>query len=276
MLLVSVSVTATSGTAVVSRGVPFATDEAGTVVVPVWIAGNGPFRFVLDTGSTGSAVSDALADRLVLPPIARAALLTAGGDAMRVVVRLSSVTLGAVTRDEVLATLATRDELAILGGRIDGILGVDFLDADNFTVDYQQQRFTWDGDTASPPGRVVRLPLALRDGRFVTSLPQAEAWPLELVPDSGASTVVLFDRDGVAPPRLPGDTIVTVAGLTGTQDARATRLRQLSIGTLTLRDVPAIVIARDEGRDAADGLLPLHAFSRVSFRPSEGVLVLER
>jgi hypothetical protein len=36
------------------------------------------------------------------------------------------------------------------------------------------------------------------------------------------------------------------------------------------------VIGRDADKDAADGLLPLHGFSRVSFRPSEGVLVLER
>lgn len=46
----------------------------------------------------------------------------------------------------------------------------------------------------------------------------------------------------------------------------------LQVGTLTLRDLPAIVIdARDPH---GDGLLPLHAFASVTFLGTEHALLI--
>jgi predicted aspartyl protease len=276
ILLVAFPLAAAANQPTLPGAVRFDDGGDGAIVVPVWIGSSGPFRFLLDTGSNISAISDAIAQRMVLRPVAQTSLLTAGGEAVRLIVRVSAVSLAGVMRENVLASLASRDDLAMLGGKIDGVLGIDFLGSDNFTIDYRRHLFTWDAAEARTVGAVVRVPLVTRNGRFVAALPQPNASVLDLVPDTGSSGVVLFDRKGIDAPRLWTDTTVTIAGLTGSREARATRLSRLSIGSLTLRDVPVIVIARDEEEDSSDGLLPLHGFSRVSFRPGEGSLLLER
>lgn len=235
-----------------------------------------------DGGSTMSAISDRLAERLALVPVAKTAITTVGGAGMRLVVQLGDVSVGSVTRSGLLASVATERDLAIVGG-IDGVLGQDFLATYNFTVDYKRRVLVWDdlattGGVADAPGS-VHVPLIPRDGRFIIRLPQsAQGEPLEMVPDTGASTFVLFANEGgEGLPRRWSDATVTISGLTGSRAARYTSLRELKVGTLTFRNIPVVVVHRDEGgHEGADGLFPLHGFSRVSFRLSEGYLALER
>lgn len=263
--------------------VPFSDAGDGGIVVPVWIDGRGPYRFLLDTGSTLSVVSQSLADRLSLRPVARTALTTVGGIEMRLVVQFAEIRLGGVGHSGLLASVANDAELAMASPGLDGILGQDFFATYNFTVDYERRRLVWDHLSADPqwPDRsgTIRLPLVPRDGRFIVRLPQPDGEEeLELVPDTGASTFVLFSGSGrPASPREWSDAAVTISGLTGSQPARYSRLRELRIGSLTLRNIPVVVVARDdEGHEGADGLLPLHGFRRAAFRLSEGYLALER
>lgn len=278
MLMLLVTIAAATGHPVKGGPtdvVPFDTDKDGGVIVPVWIDGRGPHRFLLDTGSTLSAVSERLAGELSLQPVARTALTTVGGVAMRPVVQLGGVSVGTVSRAGLLASVATTAELAILGAGVDGMLGQDFLATYNFTVDYHRKRLVWDElDGAG----AWRLPLVPRDGRFVVQLPGALGdEPLEMVPDSGTGSFVLFARDGDHWPRQWSDGDVTISGLTGTRRARYSRLRELRVGGLTLRNIPIVVVRRDDGEhEGADGLLPLHLFKRVTFRVSEGYLAVER
>ena len=59
--------------------------------------------------------------------------------------------------------------------------------------------------------------------------------------------------------------------------ARGAVLRELQVGAVTLRDQPAVVLVREDSSAVeADGLMPLHAFSRVSFNHSEGYLVVTK
>jgi hypothetical protein len=210
-----------------------------------------------------------------LQPVARTALTTVGGVAMRAVVQLGTVSVGAASRAGLLASVATAAELAILGAGIDGMLGQDFLATYNFTVDYHRKRLVWGGLDGAD---AWRLPLVPRDGRFVVQLPSAlGAEPLEMVPDSGTGSFVLFARDGDQVPRQWSDGEVSISGLTGTQRARYSRLRELRVGGLTLRNIPIVVVHRDDGEhEGADGLLPLHLFKRVTFRVSEGYMAVER
>ena len=57
--------------------VGFDADENGAVVVAARIDGAGPFRLLLDTGSSHSAVGDGLARRLGLHPVAKAEIMSA-------------------------------------------------------------------------------------------------------------------------------------------------------------------------------------------------------
>ena len=57
---------------------------------------------------------------------------------------------------------------------------------------------------------------------------------------------------------------------------RASLVGILRVGTLLLRDQPAIVIDRREpDAPAGDGLLPLSAFSRVTFLGTEQILIVQ-
>jgi predicted aspartyl protease len=54
--------------------VPTRIDRIGRIVVPVMINGQGPFRFIVDTGASHSTVSPQLAARLGLTPTTEAAI----------------------------------------------------------------------------------------------------------------------------------------------------------------------------------------------------------
>ena len=63
-------------------------------------------------------------------------------------------------------------------------------------------------------------------------------------------------------------------------EARAVRLatiRELQVGALTLRDVPAVVAERDVSEPSeVDGLLPLHLFDRVTVDGPGKRLIVEK
>ena len=50
---------------------PFRATRPGEVIVPVIVGGRGPYRFLLDTGSTHTAVTAALVDAVDARPVAR-------------------------------------------------------------------------------------------------------------------------------------------------------------------------------------------------------------
>lgn len=100
-----------------------------------------------------------------------------------------------------------------------------------------------------------------------------------MVPDSGSQGFVLFERGGRMPLRVDESgqhwDVSDVAG--ARRVGRGVVLRELAVGSVTLRDQPAVVVAREDPAGvAADGLLPLHAFSSVAFHNGEAYLVVRR
>ena len=135
------------------------------------VNGAGPFRFLVDTGSSHTAVGDALARRLGLQAVAKAEIVSAAGHSMRPVVRLGRTAVGAAARRDLLASVLPSAELGRLGGDVDGVLGQDFLGDFDYTLDYLHGRLTWtaDGETSEP---AARLALSPEGGRFLATLPQ--------------------------------------------------------------------------------------------------------
>ena len=72
----SLTVAADVGPAAPTR---FASSRPGEIVVPVTVGGLGPFRFLLDTGSTHTAVTDRLATAADAVPVARTVMRAAAG-----------------------------------------------------------------------------------------------------------------------------------------------------------------------------------------------------
>ena len=113
------------------------------------------------------------------------------------------------------------------------------------------------------------------NGRFLVSLPQRRSL-LRLVPDTGAESLLLFDPDNrLSVTQLPG--LATLTTTAAEAEVRLARLRELRVGGMTLRDVPAVVAPRDGSEPAEiDGLLPLHLFDRVTFDGPRKRLIIEK
>jgi predicted aspartyl protease len=248
--------------------------ENGSLVVPVSIDGQGPFRFVLDTGSARSGVSAQLARRLRSYPVAQTTMVTPAGASKRRLTRLKRVALGDVTVAAVDALMLADGDLRNRSG-VEGLVGQDVLAGLTYTIDYGRRRIVWhDGPLDAIAG--ARLPLAIQDGRALVSLAsETRHAPLRLIPDTGADGLVLIGREF----NLPGLTPVGIARLetlAGVRLAHHVILDTFQIGDIRLRRQPALLIAPDILVELlADGLLPLHLFARVTFDPQGRVLIVE-
>jgi predicted aspartyl protease len=243
------------------------------IVLAAWLNGRGPFRFLLDTGSTHTAVSSRTAEAIGAAVVAKATMGSAAGSSETLVVDVNSIEVGPVTVSNILASVIDLAELPG-GNTIDGVIGHDVLGSLRYTIDFRQRRVVW-SPSGAMDARGSSLELQVSGGRFLIALPQRQSL-VRLVPDSGAASLLLF-----APhPALPVTHLPTLATLTTTSghtDVRMATVRELLVGRLTLRDVPAVVAARDRSEPIeVDGLLPLHLFDRVTVDGPGKRLILEK
>jgi predicted aspartyl protease len=257
--------------------VPMTVDSAGGITVWTTINGRGPFPFLLDTGASHSVVSDTLSERLGLVPMALTQVMTSTQFEPRRVVRIETTAIGPTAVTEILASVVEARRLAGLALNIQGIIGQDFLLALNYTLDYRKKRLTWNARGTPTPG--TRLPLVVRNGRFLlqVNLGDDQA-PAMLVPDSGASGLVVYAREGRT--RLPLEAAQSaweMHSLSGAQRVPTGILRELRLGDVVMRNQVAAVVDRGPiGADHGDGdgLLPLHLFASVTFDAREQSLVI--
>jgi len=256
--------------------VAFSTDGMGAVIVPVRINGAAPVPFLLDTGSTHSVVSSALADRQSLPFVARTEVLTSAGRELRPVVRIESTSIGLTTAEALRASVVSAEHLRAISSGIEGVIGQDFLFAFNYTLDYRNKRLTW-GAQQGAGWTGTRVAVVRQQGRLLAPLAATGSrTPLLFVVDSGAEQFVIYERGGRTGATLdPSPGSVEVLGMSRRLKARVAMLPELRLGTLRLTRRPVIVLDRT-GIDASegDGLLPLHVFSSVSIYAQDGYMVV--
>lgn len=243
---------------------PFEYARPGEVVVRARVNGLGPFAFLLDTGSSHSAVSEELARAVGAPTVARTVVTSPIGEEVRPVVRLETVQLGPVAASPVLASLV-RGHALDRHRIIQGLIGQDVLKDRRYTLDFLHRRVAWHDGAVVPAGG-CRLPLRWMRERFQVELAQGDR-TLRFVPDSAAHGLVLFnDR---RPVQLPiefdrGSSELSTLG--HRTRVRHGRLRELRLCSVTLRDAAAVVVERGGVADGeGDGLLPMHLFDTVTF-----------
>ena len=259
---------------------PFTVTDTGQILIPVMINSSGPYQFVLDTGASRSAISETLASRLSLPAVAVTEIVSSTGSAVSSVVRLQTISLGSHSASGVRAAVLNSEKIRAVHGQADGIVGQDVLIDAHYTLDYRRKRVIWvspDGDNRSG----TRLALRRCEGRLLVELPQPSGPDRValLVPDSGASTLVLFQQNGrtaISVTTLSG--MVSAATVTGNSLMQAAIVPRLRIGRETLWDQPAVLLLGPAvaGENRLDGLLPLSWFSEVTFNGPEHYLVAKR
>ena len=231
-------------------------------VVSVCINGQGPYEFLLDTGTESTLVDQTLAEELQLNIVDRVQLISTNG--MHPVGRAiaESVTLGPKTVDSVELLVDDLRELHAVAPQLRGILGENFLAQFNFLLDYRHHQVEF----GPPPkeGAAVRIPFTIQDGHILLAAVTSGKEPLRLELDSGASTAMLFgtqSQSTIAP--ASSAFLHNNEGSTAVQQGR---LRELQIGPVILHDLPAgLVESPGEEGAGVDGLLPTNLFDSVYF-----------
>jgi predicted aspartyl protease len=107
------------------------------VVIPVFVNGQGPYRFLLDTGATHSIVSIAVAAQLKIPTGNSGALITAGGPVPVTIGIVEVVQIGQVRICKTTIVVSDAEILRTL--HVDGVIGADYLKQFRISIDYTHQ-----------------------------------------------------------------------------------------------------------------------------------------
>lgn len=110
------------------------------LVVPVYLNGQGPHDFVLDTGATLTCVNEALAEQLDLPEETGRIGFGAGvgGSGNVRLVGIDSLQVGGTTATDLTACTLNLEQFEQAGLGIDGLLGLNFLKSFRVTLDFER------------------------------------------------------------------------------------------------------------------------------------------
>jgi predicted aspartyl protease len=160
-----------------------------------------PFKFVLDTGSGMSVISDTAAHRLGIKPIAKGGKARAvGGDGRFEIVYgfLSSLEIGEVRVSHVPVYIR---KFYNAGNEVDGYIGLSVISKFITTLDYGRQTFALERleenkknqTEVVPPTSKLSIPLRTTSSGFLSSevVVGGADVPLNFIVDTGASVSVI-------------------------------------------------------------------------------------
>jgi predicted aspartyl protease len=250
------------------------TDHADRMTVPVSVVGQGPYQFLVDTGSERTVISRELAKQLRLSS-GRSAILHS-------VMGANNIDTVHIPQLQVSSnTLSVADAPALGASNIgaDGMLGIDSLKSQRVLFDFKAKTMSitpssrpierMDGDTI-----VVRA--RSRGGRLIFTQAKIDGKRVSVIVDTGSQVTIanlalqrLLAKKGHA--LLPET--VTIESVTGEQmSANITRVAQVELGGVSLTDLSVAFadahIFRQLNLDNRPALLlgmnAMKAFDRIS------------
>jgi len=171
-----------------TQDVKFKTEPDDRMTVPVKLAGNGPYRFLVDTGADRTAVSRQIVAALKLP--------SAGGAELHSVAGATNVRTARVDELEFTRPPEQSIEAAVLDSAnmgADGIVGVDVLRSQRVQFDFQAQIMSIvpsnTPDFRSEPGTIVVV-ARRKNGRLIVTDAEANGQRLTVVLDTGSQVSI--------------------------------------------------------------------------------------
>lgn len=208
------------------------------MTVDVQVNGRGPYHFVVDSGADTSAVGLRVARDLQLP-LGTPVILNGMTDRNVVDrVKVATLTLGPSTIGQ-LEVPALREE--DLGG--DGMIGIDALVKQRLMMDFESRVIKVE-DAFKPVQHFtdeIVITARLKHGQLILTQVRADRFPLDAVVDTGSEITVgnLALRDRLLSRNINKSWTVSTTGVTGkTIDLQLGLIRELRVGSITLRDVP--------------------------------------
>jgi hypothetical protein len=248
-------------------------EVAGKQIVQVSINGTGPYDFVLDTGSNVSLVRRSLLRKWKGSTGERVTIVTVlGEERQQRKLWAESVSVAGFSVQHLELNAFDGAQAGLLDGRVQGILGENFLEHFDLLIDNDRRTVTLDS-TSSLAATMVGEHLqisgfgifnnALTRDRLVIKLrmPSYLQGPLSFLVDSGTNTAVLYPgQGGFAIRAMQSSQHGDLSGLDGRQSCQMQKAT-LELGTVTFG---GIELATCEGltrnKMDTDGVLPTRVF----------------
>jgi hypothetical protein len=167
---------------------PTLRDRIGRVWVPVYINDRGPFRLVLDTGASHSAVMAPVAQALNLTPDINAKMMlrAATGSAVVPSIKVESLRAG-----ELLLTGKRLPIIANALGGAEGVLGMEGLADKRIYIDFHSDLIVINKshNERAPPG-FITLPVKFERGKLLVVKARFGGLPVKAIIDTGGQATI--------------------------------------------------------------------------------------
>jgi hypothetical protein len=217
------------------------------VVNGVYLNGQGPYRFLIDTGAKRNQVDFELARKLGLNPTFRVQMTTAAGTTTSVRAgRLAELTLGPAHAANQEFLFIRLHAVCTLSKDIQGVLGQQFLAHFDYLLDLGGKILSINAPV--PPGD--HIPAELIDGRMAIVTSQGR-----LVFDSGSNTLILFHTGSSSNATT---SMRTALGFTSVHAGGRVRVR---VADREFEAAHSVILPRPAAKE--DGLLPACVFDSI-------------
>ena len=216
-------------------------DRTQRMTVPVNIAGQGPYSFIVDTGAERTVISRELADRLNLDP-GRTAMVYSMTEASRIeTVVIPALEVGQRTISEIHAPALARRDLGA-----EGMLGVDTLRSQRVDLDFVRAEMTVTQSRRPPerpwPSDTILITARSRYGHLLITDASFDGQRIVVIIDTGSQTTVAnsalrrrLERRGRLRAMRPIE-LLSVTG--GRLDAEYGFAREVQLGGALIRNLP--------------------------------------
>lgn len=216
-------------------------DAANRLTVETFVNGQGPFAFLVDTGSTTSVITTELADQLGLARQESGRLHSIAGVQAVTMSRVSRLAVGKHERRDVAVAVLPKSQL-----RMDGILGLEWLGNASLLLDFRRRRMVIgealpipDDQTVAVKSKIERSGLILIDA----AIPRQR---IIAFIDSGSTTSAgnqaLMEAASRAQALIGGSGPTELFSVTGQVLAgRSAVLSRLTLGPMTLRNLAVVI-----------------------------------
>ena len=259
--------------------VPFHFVRGFAVVVPVMVNGSGPYDFMLDTGSTVTAVDGELARQLALDVHEQGTVTTLVEHVPVSLAVACRISVGPITEHSVEIMVRDLNGLRRIDPSIRGVLGQNALDHADFLLDYRHKLLEFDTDgelERSLAGRHVpmRREVLPDNPHFGNLAVQASIATdglrrMDFLLDSGSASLVLFGGLGNT-----GGGLSRVGDATGREQMAELHHAELLIDGKS-KDVATQTVAFQAAGPRIGGLLPTGIFNLIYISNRGGFAMFE-
>ena len=238
------------------------------ILVPVHLAGQGPFSFVLDTGSPVTVLgSSTHASTLSLRREGRVRVGGAGAGEVppAYVTQAVDVALGGLSLGtDRLIVLDIADQMAAFSGKYyDGVIGKLLFDRYVVRVDFERRILElYEPEDYRVPDDANVMPIRMEYGHphvdTRVTMANGDEVDVDLVIDTGAKTALALDGDRRSRLAPPDDTIERIVGrgAGGLVRGRVGQVAAVALGDTTIRNVLTVFVDDAVGMSpGADGNL---------------------